>query len=148
MGILLVFLVILGGISKFYRRIIPLSLGLELKTFFTVVIAYAVNPGTAIICAAAMVIVSSIITNRFCHWIPIKIGVYTIMAGIVSLSIGMGVVGAGRIAVIFLNIAYIIFNALLKDFKIMSDLPGNFINVVFNFVLLGVFGQFMVNLLS
>ncbi|MFH0874805.1 MAG: hypothetical protein V1859_02620 [archaeon] len=136
--LIIAFLVLIGGASKFYKRFVPISIGLELKTFFTILIAYYNDPYTALLCAIFMVIISAAVSGRFCHWMGIKIGVYAGVCLIIGVFHSFGIGVAGKIAVVFLNVAYVLFNALFKDFKIYSDLPGNIINVAFNFVLLGL----------
>jgi len=136
MSLVLALLTIIGGLSKIYKRMVPISLGLELKTFFTILIAFYVGPWAAISCAAIMVIISAVAAGRFCHWILIKIGMYTIVCALVFTLSGFGIGVAGRAGVLVLNAGYIFFNAMLKDFKIFSDLPGNIINVLFNFFLI------------
>ncbi|MBN2423112.1 hypothetical protein JXB41_07865 [Candidatus Woesearchaeota archaeon] len=148
MNVLLIIFTILGGISKFYKRFIPISLGLELKTFFTIVIAYAIDPYTALLCAIFMILIAAVVANRYCYWVLIKIGVYSIVCLMMAMFKGAGIVAAGRMAVLALNILYILFNALLKDFRILSDLPGNAINIVFNFLLLSWFGETLAGVLS
>jgi hypothetical protein len=147
MNLLIIFLIIIGGLSKFYKRYIPISVGLELKTFFTIVIAYAVSPSVGLLSAVFMVLISAVVAKRYHYWILIKIGAYAIVCLIMMIFYDSGVVYAGRISVIILNIIYIFFNSIFKDFRILSDLPGNIINIVFNFLLLSFFGEFMIGLL-
>ena len=117
----LVFLmIILGGVSKFYKRYIPISIGIELKTFFTIVIAYSLGPNIALVSSVFMVLIAAFLSNRFCHWILIKIGVYALISLIVFNFSGLGVFRIGIISVIFLNLTYIFFNAILKDFRILE----------------------------
>ncbi len=144
---LLIVMIIIGGLSKLYRKFVPVSLGLELKTFFTIVIAYAIDPWVAIISSIIMIIIAAVIAQRFCHWIGIKVLFYIVVSILVGMFAPLGVTGAGKIAVLFLNGAYLLTNALMKDFRIWTDLPGNLINIVSNFFLLSVFGNTMVQFL-
>jgi hypothetical protein len=146
--ILLGLMILVGGFSKIYRRFIPLSLGIEFKTFFIIITAYYVDLNTAILCAVLMVIISAVVVGRFCHWILIKIMVYTLVCMIIGLFHGLGVQTSGRIAIIFLNVAYLFFNALFKDFRIMADLPGNIVNIILNFAMLAFLAEPLGNLLA
>ncbi|MBD3203786.1 hypothetical protein GF327_05800 [Candidatus Woesearchaeota archaeon] len=147
MQVAIILMTIIGGFSKFYKRFIPVSIGLELKTFFIILISITHGINTAFIAAVLMVLVSAVISGRFCHWILIKIGVYALVVGIVAALSGRGVVFAGRAAVLFLNGAYLFFNVIFKDFRIFADLPGNIVNISFNFLLLGFFAEPLVSFL-
>ena len=146
-NIILGLMVVVGGLSKIYKRFIPVSLGIELKTFFTIVIAVSLGAYPAMVCASLMVLIAAITANRYCHWILIKIFVYSVVSIVASVLGVLGVVAAGRVAVIFLNLFYIGFNVLLSNYRI-EDMPGNIINVIFTFFLLQVFGAPLVRLLG
>lgn len=148
MNILLAFLVVLGGISKIYRKFIPVSLGIELKTLVTVTVAYAMGASPAIICAVIMVLISAAVSGRFCHWILIKSLTYLLVIITVLSLAPFGVVTAGKVAVIVLNAVYLLINMLMKDMRVVADLPGNIMNVLFNFFALGLAGEWLVGIMS
>jgi hypothetical protein len=63
----------------------------------------------------------------------IKIGIYTFVVIFCALAPGMEIETAGKIAAIFINLAYFVTNLLMGDVQGLMDTPGNIINIFLNF---------------
>lgn len=146
MNFIIFLMILIGGVSKFYRKFIPISIGLELKTFFTILIAFK-YPVVGIVSASIMVMISALISMRFHYWVLIKIALYSTICFIVHGLSGFGIITAGKMAVIFLNTAFVFINIGLKNYNKMVDLFGNVINIIFNFILLDSVSVFLLKLI-
>jgi hypothetical protein len=146
MNIVIILMILLGGFSKFYRKFIPISIGLELKTFFTILIAFK-YPVLGAVSAFIMVMISSLVSMRFHYWVFIKVAIYSIISFIVYGLSGFGVVIAGKMAVVFLNAAYVFINLALGNYSRTADLLGNAINIIFNFILLDNLSVYLLSLI-
>ena len=138
-ALLILALILIGGFSQMYRLFIPsISIGVELITLNTLIISFITNPLIGIVAAAIMILISTYTTSRVCHWIFIKMVIYALLCLTLFFTFSFGFKIAGYIFVIALNILYLATNAMFSDFRTLSDLPGNIINVVLNFFLIGI----------
>ena len=143
---LVVLMVVLAVIVGLHRMVLPIYLGIELVTFFTVIISYTVNPFVGWLAALAMLLFNAGITGYINHFTFVKIGAYTIACLIcwifpVSMIfyVGMGVT-------IFVNLVYVMTGVVLKDVQTLFDLPGNAINIYLNWWLFSNLAQLLLSI--
>jgi hypothetical protein len=142
--LLVIFLIILGGLSYIYRIFIPISLGIELITPFTLLIAYMINPFVGWISAIMMILISAIISRRVCYYTAVKVAQYGIICLFFAVMLpSFGFLATGKILVVILNILFITANIIFHDFKTIADIPGNVINVIWVWVVLGWISGFL-----
>jgi len=145
--ILIILFTIIGGISEFYKKYVPFSLGFELKTFFTIIIAYAINPIVAFISSLCMIILAAFVSQRFHYWVIYKIVIYALICVLVESLKPIGFVFTGIIAVLFLNGCYFFLTIIQDKTKALADFMGLVLNILFNFFLIKHFGEFFIRLI-
>lgn len=130
------FVVVMAGLSVLvglYRRILPFYLGIELLTFTTVVACFFINPFIGWFIALIILSAQAVLTGHITIHYFIKAGTYTLVVFFCWIFAGFGIEALGKLAAVFINLVYVGSNLVLWDPQGFMDLPGNVINVFFNF---------------
>ena len=146
--ILLIFIGI-AGVPQLYKRVLPFPIGLELITFFTVIITFWISPFVAWVCSIPMVILSFFVFGggrTFPKYTFLKY-LYICTMAYVLMSVGMGIVNVGRLSALFVNIIGIISAFFVTGAASMKTLPAKVLNVVWNFYFFGHFAEKLLLLL-
>lgn len=135
-------LIIIGTLSIFWKRFINISLGFELITFVTIIFCFTISPLFAMVAAAIMTTVGSILNGRLCIPMFVQIAAYIIISVISIPLLGTEIVTAGILLALIFNIilhsSYIfmfgfnpinslmsfVFNMLLNIFMFTRYAPG------------------------
>jgi len=134
-GVVILLMIITGSLIGLYRKFIPFNLGLELTTFFTIVLCFALNPFYAWIIAVLIILGTHFVTQNICFFIVIKIAVYGLLCLLVVLLSGLGLPLVGMILAVLKNIIFIIITFMMSPGKGTIDLPSNIINTFVNIYL-------------
>jgi hypothetical protein len=121
--------------------IIPFDLGLELITFYTIVLCFGINPVVGWIVAIIIILGSHLVTQHICFYMIIKILVYGFICLMVAMFSGLGIQTLGKILIVVRNIIFIIITFFMNPEKGFTYLPSNVLNVVINFYLLSTFAE-------
>ena len=144
---LVVLFIILGGLSQIYKRVISFPLGLELLTFFTVVIAYWLNPLIAWFCAMIMVSIS-LIADPTMAGAPHRYLKYTIISILILFIGGLDIARAGIIAAIVANVVQAAIAFGIHNVGTLWMVPSWVINILLNIFLFTQFSQKLLNALT
>ena len=142
---LIVAMVLVGGFSQFYKMFLPLPTGFELMTLASVTILFWTNPAIAMLCTIIMILMISVTTGRFSHYIFIKTASALATLIIVSFFTSFGIVFVGIMTAILVNVFYL-FLASFIDPKAWFVSYSNLINIIFNYFIFTWFGVFFLNL--
>ena len=127
-----------------YRLVINADLGLELISFYSIILSIAASPTTGIAFAATMLVLTAIIQARLCSFLIIKMVVYTLICIAAPMLAPLGIVQAGIILIILKNIAFMVITYSINPARVLADLPGNVVNIVLNIVLFSTLGRALV----
>ena len=142
---LIVAMVIIGGLSQFYKMFLPLPVGLELMTLASVTILFWTNPAIAMLCTIIMILMIGVTTGRVSHYLFIKTAAALATLLIVSFFTPLGIVFVGKMTAILVNVFYL-FLASFIDPKAWFVSYAYVLNIIFNWFLFSWFGEFVVNL--
>lgn len=142
-------LILLGGITQIYKRFLPISIGLELITFIAIIVTIAINPLIGIISACIMILISHIVTSHICKFMFVKMLVYSFVCLVSIVIAPLGISSVGLIATVIINILYLVISlSLFANPRVWIDIPGNLINIAFNYFLFSNFGIYLLSFLT
>jgi hypothetical protein len=147
--LVLVLLILFGGFFQIYRRFIPVSIGIEFITFVSITTTLAISPFAGITSACIMVFLSHLATSHICKFMFVKMTVYSFACIVVLFLAPLGLVTLGLIASILINVSYLAIGiGIMANPKVFMDIPGNVINVFFNYYLFLTIGSYFMMLLG
>lgn len=139
-------LILLGIVSLFWKRYVRLSLGFEMITFATVLLAYSLNPLLAILAGIIMVVIGNYLAGRICMPIFAQIIAYTAVAIFASV-LPYDIASTGKICTIIFNLVLHAMYILLFRFRIENSVLSFILNTVINFFLFGNFSMLFYSML-
>jgi hypothetical protein len=147
-AILLAAFVLIAAFPQLYKRLIPYPLGIELITFFTVLISFWISPLVAWLLSFPMMVLGMIFDGRYIHkWSILKYTVVCLLAYILII-INMPITAAGITITIIVNIMFAVIWTFTSGGAVLIFLPGLIINIILNFILFGRLGDLMLNALN
>jgi hypothetical protein len=141
------FMIISAVLVSLYRHLIPFNLGLELVTFYTVILALSISPLVAWVVAIVIILVSHLVTHNFCMFIGVKIAVYGVLAYVAWMMGGFGLFFVGVFLAVLKNVIFEGITFLRNPARGAMDLPSSVINVMINVWLFSMFGALILGAL-
>ena len=142
------FMILSATLISFYKRIIPVSLGLELITFYSIVLSMAFSPVIGIVFAITLLFAEVIIQNNFCGFFLIKAGVYSLLCLIAPSLLFLGIINAGIVLVLLRNLIFSGLTLMKNPGRLAVDAPGIFINITLGIFLFSEFGAQLLGVFS
>ncbi|MFP4111763.1 MAG: hypothetical protein ACLFPQ_04450 [Candidatus Woesearchaeota archaeon] len=138
-------MILTSSIVSMYKRLVPVSLGLELITFYSAIISIAVNPVFGTVFALLLLFLEYLVQGNFCSFFFGKAIVYSVLCFIASALSPLGGIVAGIVILILRNLIFVGLTYVSNPGRVARDIPGVAINITLNFFL---FSNFAVALLS
>jgi hypothetical protein len=114
-----------------------INLGIELITFYSIMLSIAFNPFAGALFATAMILISESINGRICAFLLVKLGIHVGLCFIAPLVLMLGhtwfvCIMASARSIILSNITY-----FTNKERFFRDIPGATINLFLNAFLFG-----------
>jgi hypothetical protein len=140
-------MILVGGFSTIHKKVIGMTFGFELITFFSVLITIANGLLVGLISMIIMVVLSHIITARICVTMFIKIGVYFLILFLASLLSGVGIAVLGIGLSIFLYVILFFLYVFVFGYNPLYSLMSAIGAIVFNYIFFSRLGEIVLNVL-
>ena len=130
-----------------YRLIIPFNLGIELTSFFSIVLAISISPLLGTLFAVISLTISQIITKKICVFLIIKCAVFYVLCYLAPV-IPLGIIGTGIIVAFLRNIIFMVLTAIMNPKRFVIDSPAAIINIVFSVWIFSKAGEILLRFFS
>ncbi len=141
-------MVLLAALVALHKRFTVVSLGIELYTFFAIVLTYAYGPLVASIAVIAMIALGDFLSTREPVYTLTKFAVYPLLCVLTALLSGSSIVTAGMIIAVLMNLIFFFMWGFLSQFSFFWGPITIAINLVLNYFLLSRLGERLVRLLT
>lgn len=140
-------MIIVGGFSTVHKKLIGMTFGFELITFFSILITVANGFFVGLISMILMVVLSHVITARICVTMFAKICVYFAILALASLLSGVGValigIGLSILLYVILFFLYVFVFGYNPFYSLMSAAGA----IIFNYIFFSRLGETVLKLL-
>ena len=136
---MLLFMFISALLVSAYRSFVPFNLGIELISFYSIILSIAINPIMGAAFAITLVFISHIMYKNFCVFLLIKCMVYGGFCFLAPLFISAGIVTTGIIIAVLRNLIFMGITFFMNPRRVFADMPAAIINV---FLSIWLFSRF------
>lgn len=141
-------LIIVGSLSKIYKRFTSISIGFELITPITILIAFKFGIWSAIISSITMLFASAIISGKIDMNVnAIEIGIYSILAIITHILSGLPFLTLALSMMILRNLMLLPAAFLLLGRNPIQMLIVVSTNIIFNWIIISKFSYTLTSIL-
>ena len=140
-------MVILAALVALHKRFTVVSLGIELYTFFAIVLTYAYGPLVASIATIAMIALGDFLSTREPVYTLAKFAVYPLLCVAAALFSGFDITVVGMVIAVAMNIIFFFVWGFLSQFSFFWGPLTIVINLAINYFLFSRFGEPLVRLL-
>ncbi|MDO8642878.1 MAG: hypothetical protein Q7R76_04840 [Candidatus Woesearchaeota archaeon] len=141
-------MVLLAALVALHKRFTIVSLGIELYTFFAIVLTYAYGPLVASIATIAMIALGDFLSVREPVYTLAKFAVYPLLCLLAYFLSGYNIVVIGMILAVIMNLVFFFVWGFLSQFSFFWGPVTILINLAVNYFLFARFGEPLVRLLG
>lgn len=140
-------MVILAALVALHKRFTVVSLGIELYTFFAIVLTYAYGPLVASIATIAMIALGDFLSTREPVYTLAKFAVYPLLCVAAALFSGFDITVVGMIIAAAMNIIFFFVWGFLSQFSFFWGPVTIVVNLAINYFLFSRLGEPLVRVL-
>ncbi|MDO8642877.1 MAG: hypothetical protein Q7R76_04835 [Candidatus Woesearchaeota archaeon] len=140
-------LIILGGLSTIYKRIVNVPIGFELITFFSLILTFTFSVWVGVISMVLMILISHITTGRICATMFGKMVVYGFLLVIALFFSSANIVwvGIGLSAVLYVILFFMY--VFVFGYNPLSSFTSAVGGVIFNYIFFTKFAEILLKAL-
>ncbi len=141
-------MVVLAALVALHKRFTIVSLGIELYTFFAIVLTYAFGPLIASVSIIVMIALGDFLAAREPVYTFAKFVIYPMLCLLTAFLSSYDIVVIGMIIVVLMNVIFWLIWGILSQFSFFWGPLTIAINCIVNYFLLSRMGEWLVRVLA